>query len=145
MNSMHTSKNPDAGSRWHFLLAVVVAVIVSIGLTSTAAKAGLMPATPSTEQFEATLDVGLLETIATADTQQTAGSYQPAVIATPGLLVSSGGASALSVRPYLEEEEEFKPKFQHVVARGRPGRDNPLTMLGCALAMASNCGQSARL
>ena len=144
MHPTHISNNSETGSRWHFLLAVAIAVIISIGLTSTAAKAGLLPATPSTAQFEDTPDDTSSVTAASMDMPHTAGAYQPAVVATPALLVNSGGASDLAVRPFLEEEEEFAPKFQHVVARGRPGQRNVLSQLGCALFASRSCVHSTR-
>jgi hypothetical protein len=143
MKTMYMPNQAESGSRWHFVLAVIVAVVISIGLTSTAAKAGLIPAMQAATQFDDDMDDAAPPATPAAADQHT-GSYQPAVIATPALLVGSGGASELAVRPFLEEEEEFAPRFQHVVARGRPGR-NPLNVLGCALSMTRHCGQATRL
>ena len=143
MNPTHTLNNSDTGSRLHFLLAAALAVIISIGLTSTAAMAGLMPTTESATAFTQT--DSLLTTLTSADVPGRAGTYQPAVIATPSFLVDEGAASQLASRPYLEEEQEFAPKFQHVVARGRPGRRGPLDVLSCALSITRTCAHPARL
>jgi hypothetical protein len=76
--------------------------------------------------------------------QAAPASYQPAVIATPALVVTAGTASDLALHPYLEEEQEFAPRFQHVVGRSRAGQNNVMARVGCALFSKRNCGHSIR-
>jgi hypothetical protein len=71
-------------------------------------------------------------------------SYQPAVIATPALVVTAGTASDLALHPYLEEEQEFAPRFQHVVERSRAGQNNVIARVGCALFGKRNCAHPIR-
>ena len=142
MSPTQNLNHPDTGSRLHFVLAAAVAILISVGLTSTAAMAGLAPvtdapslATPFATEFDGAAEHGA----ASAGMQLTRASYQPAVIATPALIVSAGVASDLAMHPYLEEEQEFAPKFQHVVTRTRAGQRNVLSQLGCALFAARGC------
>jgi len=136
------ASNPQYGSRWHFLLAIVVAVVIAIGLTSTAAKAGLIGAAESpgpAAMSTGGLDNAAFDTAAAAGMQAETASYQPAVIATPALVVTAGTPSDLALHPYLEEEQEFAPRFQHVVGRSRAGQNNVMARLGCALFGNRNC------
>jgi hypothetical protein len=146
MNPVDVS-NPQSGSRWHFLLAIVVAVVIAIGLTSTAAKAGLIAATES--PGSAAMSTGDLDNVAfdgaaTAGMQAAPASYQPAVIATPALVVTAGTPSDLALHPYLEEEQEFVPRFQHVVERSRAGQNNVMARVGCALFGKRQCWHPIR-
>jgi hypothetical protein len=146
MNPVDVS-NPQSGSRWHFLLAIVVAVVIAIGLTSTAAKAGLIASTESpgsAKMSTGDLDNAAFDTLATAGMQAAPASYQPAVIATPALVVTAGTPSDLALHPYLEEEQEFAPRFQHVVGRSRAGQNSVMARVGCALFGKRNCGHPIR-
>jgi hypothetical protein len=139
--------NPQSGSRWHFLLAIVVAVVIAIGLTSTAAKAGLIAATESpgsAAMSTGDLDNAAFDGAATAGMQAAPASYQPAVIATPALVVTAGTPSDLALHPYLEEEQEFAPRFQHVVGRSRAGQNTVMARVGCALFGKRHCGHPIR-
>jgi hypothetical protein len=146
MNPVDVS-NPQSGSRWHFLLAIAVAVVIAIGLTSTAAKAGLIAATElpgSAAMSTGDLDNTAFDMAAAAGMQAAPPSYQPAVIATPALVVTAGTPSDLALHPYLEEEQEFAPRFQHVVERSRAGQNNVMARVGCALFSKRNCGSPIR-
>jgi hypothetical protein len=120
-----TLNDADAGSRLHFLLAIVVALLFAIGLTSTAAKAGLISA-PELTTASAAQPNGMTPEVA-------APRAVRAVVDE-----STGVPESRSL--YLEEDEEFAPKFQHVVARGKPVRRTVLTQLACTLALMSRCG-----
>jgi hypothetical protein len=141
------ASNPQSGSRWHFLLAIVAAVVIATGLTSTAAKAGLIATTESPGAAAmpmGDLDNAAFDTVATAGLQAAPASNQPAVIATPALVVTAGTPSDLALHPYLEEEQEFAPRFQHVVGRSRAGQNNVMARVGCALFGKRNCGHTIR-
>jgi hypothetical protein len=96
MNPQHATRTADSGSRLHFLIAAVIALSLAIGLTSTAAKAGLMPVAESVNEAPAIVE---------------------AVAPTPALARASVTPAPPS--PYLEDQEEFAPKFQHIVPRVR--------------------------
>jgi hypothetical protein len=144
MNPVDVS-HPQSGSRWHFLLAIVAAVVIAIGLTSTAAKAGLIATESpgSAAMSTGDLDNAAFDTTAAAGMQAAPASYQPAVIATPALVVTAGTASDLALHPYLEEEQEFAPRFQHVAGRSR-ARQNKVMARVCALFGQRHCGHPIR-
>jgi hypothetical protein len=94
------------------LLAIIAAIVIAIGLTSTAAKAGLIAATESpgfAAMSPGDLDKVAFDTPAAAEMQAAPASYQPAVIATPALVVTAGTPSDVALHPYLEEEQVFAP------------------------------------
>jgi hypothetical protein len=96
MNPLYDTRTTDSGSRLHFLIAAVIALSLAIGLTSTAAKAGLMPVAESVDEAPAIVE---------------------AVAPPPALMRASMTPTPAS--PYLEDQEEFAPKFQHIVPRIR--------------------------
>ena len=110
MSLSHTVHPTNLGSRIHFVVAAVVAVVFAVGLTSTAAMAGLTPV-----------------------------SARGAPIAEQESGADAANVADLVEKPYLEAEPEFAPRFQHVGMRGRPGRQKVLGQLGCALSSARGC------
>jgi hypothetical protein len=117
------SHNPDSGSKLHFLIAAVIAVVIAIGMTSTAAQAGLIPATEVTTGADAAADTTALE----ANAPTVAIAPEP------------------TAPRYLEDEQEFAPKFQHIVPRTRAARRLTLSSLACGLAIAQHCAPATRL
>ena len=117
------SHNPDSGSKLHFLIAAVITVVIAIGMTSTAAQAGRIPAAEVATVAEAAADNAPLE----ANAPTVAGAPEP------------------TAPRYLEDEQEFAPKFQHIVPRTRPARRLTLSSLACGLAIPQHCAPATRL
>lgn len=129
MHPKQKLNDADAGSRLHFLLAIVVALLFAIGLTSTAAKASLISAPE----------------IATGLSAQSTNVASE--VRAPRAVEAVVDESTAAPEPrtlYLEEDQEFAPKFQHVVARGKPVRRTALTQLVCTLSLTSRCGYPAQ-
>jgi hypothetical protein len=120
------SHNPDSGSKLHFLIAAVIAVAIAIGMTSTAAQAGLIPAAE----------------VATAATEASASDVSVDIFAREA---STPGAATAPEHRYLEEEQEFAPKFQHIVPRTRAAHRLTLNTLACSLSIAQHCAPATRL
>jgi hypothetical protein len=127
MISQPHSHHPDSGSKFHFVIAVIIAAAIAIGLTSTAAQAGLIPAS---EAISASLAAE-------------AGDVPDASFDS---VASEAPVPAEQTAPrYLEEEAEFAPKFQHIAPRTRASHRLTLNTLACSLSIAQHCAPTTRL